>query len=98
LDDIWFPVRADGTATCEFLLKAKETKMSEINETFTQRVDVTTQPDGAFIGTLEIDVRHGDLQQDRIAALLDEITALRAEVLALRNHVREMEGVLNGLD
>lgn len=29
--------------------------MSEINETFTEAVDVTTQSDGAFIGTLEID-------------------------------------------
>jgi regulator of replication initiation timing len=59
---------------------------------------VTTQSDGAFIGTLAIDVRHGDLQQDRIAALLDENTALRAEVLTLRNRVRELEAVLNGLD
>jgi regulator of replication initiation timing len=70
----------------------------DTDETFTERVDVTTQSDGAFIGTLEIDVRHGDLQQDRIAALLDENTALRAEVLTLRNRVRELEAVLNGLD
>jgi hypothetical protein len=67
-------------------------------ETFTERVDVSTQPDGAFIGTLEIDVRQGDLQQDRIAALLDENSVLRAEVLALRERVRELEGALAGLD
>jgi hypothetical protein len=67
-------------------------------ETFTERVDVTTRPDGAFIGTLEIDVRPGDRQEDRIAALLDENTALRAEVLTLRNRVQELEAVLNGLD
>jgi hypothetical protein len=74
--------------------------MSETSqaETFAERVDVTTQPDGAFIGTLEIDVRHGDHQQDRIAALQGENTALRAEVLTLRNRVRELEAVLSGLD
>jgi hypothetical protein len=72
--------------------------MSEINETFTERLDVTTRPDGAFIGTLEIDIRHGDLQQDRIAALLDENTALRAEVLTLRDRVWELEAALNALD
>jgi len=74
--------------------------MSETSqaETFTERIDVTTQPDGAFIGTLEIDVIHGDHQQDRIAALQEENTALHAEVLTLRNRVRELEAVLNGLD
>ena len=66
-------------------------------ETFTERVDVTTQPDGAFIGTVEIDVRHVDHQQDRIAALQGENTALLAEVLTLHNRVRELEAVLNGL-
>ena len=28
--------------------------MSKTNETFTERVDVSTQPDGEFIGTLEM--------------------------------------------
>jgi hypothetical protein len=74
--------------------------MSDTNqaETFTERVDVTTQPNGAFIGTLEIDVRRGDFQQDRIAALQGENMALRAEVLTLRKRVRELEAALNGLD
>jgi hypothetical protein len=27
--------------------------MPETNETFTERVDLTTQPDGAFIGSVE---------------------------------------------
>jgi hypothetical protein len=30
--------------------------MDETNETFTERVDVTTQPDGAFIGTMETEI------------------------------------------
>jgi predicted nuclease with TOPRIM domain len=60
-------------------------KMSETSETFTERVDVTSQPDGALIGTLEIDVRRGDVQQDRIAALLGENSALR-------DRVRKLEG------
>jgi hypothetical protein len=64
-------------------------------ETFTERVDVSTQPDGAFIGTLEIEVRPGDHQQDRVAALLAENSALRAEVLTLRNRLRELEGELD---
>jgi hypothetical protein len=74
--------------------------MSDTNqaETFTERVDVTTQPDGAVIGTLEIDVRPGDHQQERIAALIDENSVLRAEVLTLQQRVQELEAVLNGLD
>jgi hypothetical protein len=59
---------------------------------------VSTQPDGAFIGTLEIDIRTGDHQQERIAALIDENSALRAEVLTLRNRVQELEAALNGFD
>jgi IMP cyclohydrolase len=59
-------------------------------ETFTERVDVSTRPDGAFIGRLEIDVRHDDHQLERIAALIDENSALR-------NRVRELEA-LNGFD
>ena len=41
--------------------------MSDTNqaETFTERVDMTTQPDGAFIGTMEIDVRPGDRQEEQ---------------------------------
>ena len=48
--------------------------MSEINETFTERVDVTTQPDGAFIGTLEIDVRPGDRQEEQLRTLQTSAT------------------------
>jgi hypothetical protein len=52
----------------------------ETSETFTERVDVTTQPDGAFIGTLEIDVppaitRDVD-HQEEINALRDRIAEL----------------------
>jgi hypothetical protein len=57
--------------------------MSEINETFTERVDVTTQPDGAFIGTLEIDVRHGDRQEEQLRTLQDECDRLRDRVAEL---------------
>jgi hypothetical protein len=60
-------------------------------ETFTERVDVITQPDGAFIGTLEVEVRQGDDQHN-------EIAALRAENLTLRNRVRELEAALNAID
>jgi hypothetical protein len=57
-------------------------------DTFTERVDVDTQPDGAFIGTLEIEVppvstREVDHQE--------ELNALRAEVLTLRARVAELE-------
>lgn len=74
--------------------------MSDTNqaETFTEQVDVSTLPDGAFIGTLEIDARHGDHQQERIAALLNENSVLRAEVLALPNRVQELEAALNRFD
>jgi Viral A-type inclusion protein repeat len=49
-------------------------------ETFTERVDATTQPDGAFIGTMEVavppattrDVEH----QEEINALRDRIAEL----------------------
>jgi hypothetical protein len=58
--------------------------MSEINKTFTERVDVSTQPDGAFIGTLEIEVpaattRDGDHQE---------------EINTLRDRIAELERVL----
>jgi hypothetical protein len=58
---------------------------------------VTTQPDGAFIGTMEIEVQHGDHQQDRVAVLLAENSALRAEVLTLRNRIAELERLVNQL-
>jgi hypothetical protein len=41
-------------------------------ETFTERVDVTTQPDGAFIGRLEIEVRPSDRHAERMRVLQDE--------------------------
>jgi hypothetical protein len=63
--------------------------MPEINEAFTERVDVTTQPDRAFIGTMEIDVVSGSRPQG-------EADALRAEVLTLRARVRELEAELAG--
>jgi hypothetical protein len=49
-------------------------------ETFTERVDVSTQPDGAFIGTLEIDVRPGNHQEERVRTLKDECDRLRDRV------------------
>lgn len=65
--------------------------MSDTNETFTERVDVTTQPDRAFIGSLEVSVvPHGHQDED--------VDALRAEVLTLRNRIAELEGALNALD
>jgi hypothetical protein len=63
--------------------------MSEINETFTERVDVSTQPDGAFIGTLEIEVRPGSIRdadhQQEINALRDRIAELERENAELRS-------------
>jgi len=85
------PRPADSTATCEFLLKAKETKMSEINETFTQRVDVTTQPDRAFIGTLEIEVRQDDPHQQQVRTLQDECDRLRDRVAELERLLAEAQ-------
>jgi hypothetical protein len=60
--------------------------MSDTNqaETFTERVDVTTQPDGAFIGRLEIGTVSGSHPRE-------DADALRAEVLTLRQRVRELE-------
>jgi hypothetical protein len=64
--------------------------MSDTNrdETFTERVDVTTQPDGAFIGTMEIDVRPGD---DRHA---ERMQMLQGEWDRLRGRVAELERLL----
>jgi hypothetical protein len=64
--------------------------MSDNNqaETFTERVDVTTQPDGAFIGTLEIDApstgREAD-HQEELNALQDRIAELERENAELRS-------------
>ena len=54
--------------------RVRGTKMSDTNqdETFTERVDVTTQPDGALVGRLEIDVRPGDHRQSPVEALAEE--------------------------
>ena len=45
-------------------------------ETFTEPLDVTTQPDGAFIGTLEVGVMSQPICE---ANHLEELNALRAE-------------------
>jgi hypothetical protein len=60
-------------------------------ETFTERVDVSPRPDGAFIGTLEIDVRPSDHQPGQVRALQDECDRLR-------NRVAELEAQLAALD
>ena len=57
--------------------------MPETNETFTERVDVSTWPDGAFIGTLEIDVRSVDRQEEQVRRLQDECDRLRDRVAEL---------------
>ncbi len=62
--------------------------MPDTNETFTERVDVTTQPDGAFIGTLEIEVRPGTTShvdhQEEIIALRERLAELERENAELR--------------
>jgi hypothetical protein len=65
--------------------------MSDTNqaETFTERVDVTTQPNGAFIGTLEIDVRPGDRQEEQVRRLQDECDRLRGRVAQLERLLEE---------
>jgi len=62
----------------------------DTDETFTERVDVTTQADGALIGTMEIEVRPGDHQQDRVASLLVENSALRDRVRQLERANAEL--------
>lgn len=62
--------------------------MYETNETFTERVDVSTQPDGAFIGRLELEVmpstdREVD-HQEELNALRDRIAELERENALLR--------------
>jgi hypothetical protein len=63
--------------------------MPVINETFTERVDVSTQPDGASIGTLEIEVRPGSIRdadhQQEINVLRDRIAELERENAELRS-------------
>jgi cell division protein FtsB len=58
-------------------------------ETFTERIDVTSQPDGAFIGRLEIGVMHSTDrevdQQEELNALRDRIAELERENAALRS-------------
>lgn len=63
--------------------------MSETSQvdTFTERVDVSTQPDGAFIGTMEIEICPGDHQEERVRTLQDECDRLR-------NRVAELERML----
>jgi hypothetical protein len=57
--------------------------MSETSQvdTFTERVDVSTQPDGAFIGTVEIEICPGDDQEKRVQTLQDECDRLRVAEL-----------------
>lgn len=65
--------------------------MSETSqtETITERVDVTTRPDGSFIGTLEIDVRHGDRQEEQVRTLQDECDRLRDRIAELERMLAE---------
>ena len=48
---------------------------------------MTTQPDGAFIGKLEIGTVSGSHPRE-------DADALRAEVLTLRNRIAELEDIL----
>jgi hypothetical protein len=66
--------------------------MSEANQadTFTERVDATTQHDGAFIGTLEIEIRPGDHRQSALEALAEENRFLRDRVADLERENAEL--------
>ena len=68
--------------------------MSDTNqaETFTERVDVTTQPEDAFIGTLAIDVPPRDRQGEGVQALRDECDRLRDRVAELERENAELRG------
>ena len=70
--------------------------MSEANQTdtFTERVDVTTQPDGAFIGTLEIETRPADRIESEAVRRVQE---LREELTAARDQIAELECLVNKL-
>ena len=63
--------------------------MLDTDERFTERVDVTTQSDGAFIGTLEIDLRPGDRQEEQVRRLQDECDRLRDRVAELERMLIE---------
>jgi hypothetical protein len=52
---------------------------------------VTTQPDGAFIGTLKIDVRPGDRQEEQVLTLQDECDRLRDRVAELERLLAEAQ-------
>ena len=65
--------------------------MPETNETFTERVDVTTQPDGAFIGTLEIGVKPSGHRNEQVAALQEECNRLRDRVAELERLLAEVQ-------
>jgi len=69
--------------------------MSDTNqaETFTERLDVTTQPDGAFIGTMEIDVRPGDRQEEQLRTLKDECDRLRDHIAELERENAELRAM-----
>ncbi len=64
--------------------------MSETSQVDTHSrsgVDVSTQPDGAFIGPMEIEICPGDHQEERVRTLQDECHRLR-------NRVAELERML----
>jgi hypothetical protein len=65
--------------------------MPETNETFTEQVDVTTQPDGAFIGRLEVDVRPSDRQEEQLRRLQDQCDRLRDRVAELEALLAEVQ-------
>ena len=60
----------------QLLTSEKGRNMYETNETFTERVDVTTQLDGAFIGTMETEVRPSDRREEQLRTLKDECDRL----------------------
>lgn len=66
-----------------------EVDTGEDGITFTERVDMTTQPDGAFIGTLEIEVRASDRHEEQVQALQDECDRLRDRVAELEAQLRD---------
>ena len=61
----------------------------ETSETFTERVDVTTQPDRAVVGTLEIDARSDHRHQEQAQALQEECDRLRDRVKELEHMLTE---------
>jgi hypothetical protein len=71
--------------------------LSDSNETFTERVDVSRQPDGPFIGALEIDVPEGDPHQEQMQALRDECDRLRDRVAQLERSTPSTPPALAGV-